>query len=309
MEGNWETVHILYAKADPRTGAVTCQTGDVKSGTVFDPDATVVQQWGLLALCAPPIKGVSAPEGVTLNGTSVNVVIAGRSVRSAYLAGLIKQGETALFADGSQAVALFKLDGSINLLTTHDNTKDGRNVNMRLGPDGWRFEWPWSRLKVEKDGLHFDHKSGALFSVTALELTGPFAPLSQFKSFFTVRADMSAIESAFLAVGPADSIKSPVARADALVTVLNTVSSALSSLSSILTALQTEVTAVAAAAQPAVTAATVGTTIGAAAIVPVTALVASTVATLGTAVAAIAAAGLGTTPVPGAIGAKSLAAS
>lgn len=295
----WETVHVLYASADKGTGAITAQIGDVGSGEVLDPAAPVFQAWGFLSLPAPPVPGVSAPESIALKAGSGDILVAGRSVRSAAIAGLIKQGETAIYADGSQAVILEKLDGSINLLTTHDNTNTGRNVQFRIEPvdvdkvqGGLRFEWPWSRFKIQQDGLHYDSSSGCVLDLSTVTLTGPFAALSQFKNFLTARFDVGKVECSITSFGAAGSIKSPVARADATLTALQ--------------AIQAEIAAISATvAQMAATPAAIGS---APTLNPLVATaLASQLTAVSAASTAITVATGATVPVPGPIGARSLA--
>lgn len=292
MEGSWETVHVLFAKADTGTGAVTCQTGDILTGSVSDANSPVFGSWGVLSLPAVPIAGVSAPEAIVLKSNGIDVVIGGRSVRSAAIAGQIDQGETAVFADGSQGLVLIKLDGSVNMLTTHDNTVAGRNVGLRLAPDGLKFEWPWSRLKCESDGLHYDHTSGLVFDLGVVDLSGPFAILSPYKTYFNLRADMGRIQSSFLSMGPAGSIKAPAARADALMTVLQAMQAEIAAIAQ---------TVVAMAATPAASGVSPGATVA------VTRALGTQATALSNAVAAIAVGVAGTVPLPGPIGSKCLA--
>lgn len=296
MEGAWSTVDVLFAKADRGTGAISAQLGDIKSGDVDEADAPVFQSWGLLALPAAPIPGVSAPEAVVLKHPAGDVVIAGRSVRSAAIAGLIAQGESCVFADGSQACTLYKLDGSIVQFTTHDNTKDGRSVYSRISPNGFEQAFPWGRHRVDNTGLHFQHVSGARMDIGSV--TAP-APLDQFGSYFSFQAAMGRLTASFVSVGPTGAVMSPVARADATLTALQAIQAAVVSLGALVSAI---------AATPAVVGAapSANPAIG---VPPAVGAFQSAITAIETATTAIAAAAVGTVPVPGPIGSKSLAAS
>lgn len=289
-EGAWETAHILFTEADRTTGAITCQLGDVKSGEVYDPQAVMFAGGaGDISLPAAPVAGQSAAEAVTLNTPGGNIIIGVRSVRSAYIAGLIQPGEKAVFADGSQACTLYKLDGSIIHFTTIDNTKDGRSVYSRVSPNGFEHAFPWGRHRLDNTGLHFQHVSGARLDFGSV--TAP-APLNTLGSYFSFQAAMGRLNASVVTVGPNGSVYSPVARADATLV-------ALQALQAEVVALATAVAALAAAPAVPAHAPTEQPQVGAALLALTSAVTAST--------AALAAAAVGTVPVPGPIGARALA--
>lgn len=233
-EGGWQTYHVLFAKADSGTGAVTCQLGDVVTGEVAEPSAIMFAGgFGDISLPAPPLTGVAAAEVIALDTTWGKVIVGARSVRSAAIASLVKMGEKALYADGSQAVALFKLDGSINLLTTHDNSATGRNVNSFVNPtEGFGWEWPWSRLNSRKDGLHYSHVSGASFDLGQINLTGPFAALASAVGGTVTAATLSAklirLEGTVISIGSASGVPDYVAKSTPLLAALDAVMAVLS---------------------------------------------------------------------------------
>jgi hypothetical protein len=294
-EGSWEISHVLFAKADNATGAITYQLGDVKSNEVYDVEAPVFQIPGALCLPANPVAGQSAAEAVTLTHPAGNVVVACRSVRSAAIAGLIKMGESSFFADGSQACSLYKLDGSLTHFTTHDNTANGRSVYYRISPErGFDEAWPWGRRFFDKSGHHFVHVSGAQFHLGSVNAP---APLNTFSTTFSLTAAMGRLNASFVSVGPDNAVFSPVARADAVIAALDAASSALTTVTASLVAINAALVAL--GAIPVNSAAE---SLCAAVAAPVTAAGLA----ISAAASVIAGGAVGTVPVPGPIGSQCL---
>lgn len=229
----WQTCHVLYARADNATGAITVQLGDVLSGDVLEEDAPVQGQWGFLSMPAPPIPGVSAAEAISLTSTNTDFVIGGRSVRSGIIAGLIRMGETCVFADGSQACSLYKLDGSIVHYTTTDNTITGQAVFTKTDPTGHRWVTPWTRCINDSSGWHFMHTSGASLDFGFVGLSGPFSLLADagFSSYFTAKAHMVRIDGEIVVLGSGGvggaNVPDPVVKAVELITLLGTINAAI----------------------------------------------------------------------------------
>jgi hypothetical protein len=206
-----DTVHILQASADNATGMVTCQTGDIISGEVFDPAAPVMQQWGLLSLPDVPVPGVSAPEAQVRETGHGHIVLAGRSVKTGAIAGMIQQGETCVFADGSQASTLYKLDGSIIDFTTHDNTAAGRSVFSRTFPGGWETVNPWGRARIDKTGFHAQHASGSRIDFGSV--SGLPSPIDALASYMSLQAATVRINGSLVSIGPDVGLRGSVLRA------------------------------------------------------------------------------------------------
>lgn len=244
-----EVVHVLFASADNATGAITCQTGDVTSGEVSDDAATLMQSWGLLSLPSVPVSGQSAPEAVVLKRSGPDIIIGGRTVRTAEIAGLIKQGETCVFADGSRASTLYKLDGSVVHYCTHDNTIAGRAVASTVGPDGFEWSWPWGRLWFDKTGFHVTHSSGASFDLGSI--AGAPSPLDTLGTYISMTGAIVRINGTAVSIG-ADppATPDPLVRTTPTVAVLNTLSAALSGIQSALSSIQAVVDAVPAGTTP-----------------------------------------------------------
>lgn len=190
---------------------ITCQTGDVISGEVYDPSAVVMQHHGLMSMGAPAVPGVSAPEGQVLETGAGHIVMAGRSVRSGAIAGMIQMGETCCFADGSQASTLYKLDGSIIDFTTHDNTAAGRSVFSRTFPGGWETVNPWGRVRLDKTGFHAQHASGSRIDFGSV--SGLPSPIDALASYLSLQAATVRINGSLVSIGPDGGVRGSVLRA------------------------------------------------------------------------------------------------
>lgn len=195
----WETVHILWCEADKQTGAIIAHIGDNASGASIDDRAIMFGVSGVLSLPAPPTQETGAGEGIAVKTTSGDIIIATRDIRAGYLAGLIVPGETAVFATGSQATELFKIDGSIRRFTTHDNTNNGRSIYDHIGPDGFEWVTPWGRMSWGENGFHIFHTSGASFDLGAISGMPP--PLDQLGTYCTITAAMMQMSCSVISHG------------------------------------------------------------------------------------------------------------
>lgn len=241
----WETVHILWCEADKQTGAIIAHIGDNASGASIDDRAIMFGVSGVLSLPAPPTQETGAGEGIAVKTTSGDIIIATRDIRAGYLAGLIKPGETAVFATGSQATELFKNDGSIRKFTTHDNTNTGRSIYEDMGTGGFEWVTPWGRMSWGEDGFHIFHASGASFDLGAISGMPP--PLDSLGTYCTINAAMMQMNCTVVSHGadPAQGadpalITGPVLRETpqlTLATTLGNLASALTLLNSTLGAL------------------------------------------------------------------------
>lgn len=290
--GVFEIAHVLNARADTTTGMVTYQTGDVHSGEVYDDAVVAMQAHGLISMPAPPAPGLSAPEAIVLKTGGSDIAIAGRSVRSGEIAGLVKMGESCVFADGSRASTLYKLDGSITNYTTHDNSVAGRSVYTSTSPDGFDCSTPWARFTVGSLGVHAhcvrsDGSSGAYFDFGSV--AGLPAPFDSMGTYLAMGANLVRVEGGTIILGTDAGAVEPVAKATTLVAVLATLATALSDLSVSMTALASPTAPLGTTSTP---------PIPVIATPPFAALLATTVASISTATAAIATASAGATPGP-----------
>lgn len=302
-QGVFDCVSVLQASADNATGMITFQTGDVVTGDVYDPAAVAFQQHGWLSLPATPAPGQSAPEALVLETGAGHVAFAGRSVRSGAIAGMIQQGESCGFADGSQASTLYKLDGSIIDFTTHDNTAAGRSVFSRTFPGGWETVNPWGRARLDKTGFHAQHASGSRIDFGSV--SGLPSPIDALASYMSLQAATVRINGSLVSIGPDVGLRGSVLRAtgvrgatdfDAFMattsTALANISAALADISSTITAMGIALFAVPPATVPsptgggpaALTAALANVSTAAA---PTLAQIAATATAIATAVAAI----------------------
>lgn len=243
----WQTVHVLFCEADKSTGAIIAHIGDAVSGESIDDQVPVWQTFGFLSMPAPWTKGtetvngvqqgVSAAEGVVIKTTGNDMLVAGRDNRAAYLAGLIKQGETSVFATGSQATTIYKLDGSIVHFTTHDNTNAGRSTYQAIQPNGRDFCFPWGRETFDDTGFHLSHESG--ISIDAGTIETPLPLLDGFNSYFTVEAHMVHFNCTFASIGPAVGIPDAVVKATPLAAILASIGTALEAINAAMATITT----------------------------------------------------------------------
>lgn len=267
-----DIAHILFAEADKGTGCVTAQIGDAKSGEVYDAGAVIFGSFGCLCVPPAPTPGQAGAEAIVVKTGDADIVIGGRDARSSYIAGLVTMGENCVYAPGSQACALFKNDGSINLLTTHDNTRAGKNVYFSVHPtEGAHFEWPYGFQRFEKDGYSFFHSpTGASFTIGSVSGNALLDGLG-LNSYAALSAKFIRIDSSAISLGSDAGASEPVVKALSLttlhVTPVGSCMAALNALSAALAAdqiLQPKTAAVAAAAVTVITAALI--TMGGAAI-------------------------------------------
>lgn len=232
-----DVVHILHAECDRGTGTVICQMGDAKSGEVVDAAAVLFGQCGLISVPPAPTPGEAGAEAVVVKTGDADLIIAARDARSSgTAAGLVTMGETALYPPGAPAAAvLLKNDASINLLTTHDGTKTGKNVNFSVHPtEGARFDWPYGFWRVESDALSFFHSpSGASLAVGGATFTGAFAPLNAFGSYATIHAHLVRINGSIIHLGTEAGVPEPVAKALSTVAVISSMAATIEALSGV----------------------------------------------------------------------------
>ena len=157
-------VDILKSTVSDKTGRILLQTGNA-IGQVAGSDN--VEQWqhnGFASRAPAAVPGKKAAQAVVVRRGSNDISLAEQDERGLELYGNLADGETCVYAAGadgaSQGRALFKNDGSVSLLTTDTNTKDGKVVSLRVAPTEMRFTAPWGSLVFDASGLHIKTKSG-----------------------------------------------------------------------------------------------------------------------------------------------------
>jgi hypothetical protein len=113
-----------------------------------------------------------------------------------------QKGETFLHGP-TCAFIRFKLDGSISLFTTDDNTTNGRSVYLTLSPTGLEFNFPFGKLTYDANGFHAVTNSGARLDLGALTAPAPLNIIPDM-SYATLSASITHIEGSAVHVGTAD---------------------------------------------------------------------------------------------------------
>lgn len=151
-------VDILKTVVDSATKSILAQTGDVQADA---SDADQVEWWQHAGFTSRPSQASSqsaAAQAITIKGGAYDAIIASRDLRGQELYGSLGDGETALYAAGadgnSQGRILIKDNGSINLVTTHDNTPSGKTTGLFVGPDSIQMICRWGMIVIDQDGIN-----------------------------------------------------------------------------------------------------------------------------------------------------------
>lgn len=220
--------HVLRTQVTD-DGVVMLNIGDARGEISADERVPLFQAPGVLSLPSNPTPGSGGAEVMVLETSAGYIGIAARDNRKASLAGNIKQGETIVFASGSQACSIYKNDGSITHLTTHDNNPTGQSVYSRVSRSGFIELADWGKRTFDATGYHVFTFSGARLDMGGIG--GLPAPLSSLGSYARLSAKMVSIEGSVVALGPRTGVADAAAKATPLL-------SALTALNSVLTALQ-----------------------------------------------------------------------
>lgn len=194
---------ILRTTVSEKTGKILLQLGNAIGKTVDSDNVEQVQQVGFVSRAPSAEAGKRAAQVVVLRLGDRDIAVNSIDLRGLELAGLLKDGETAIYAAGddgnSQGRVLCKDDGSINAYTTHDNTKDGRSVYLRVAPDELVFASPWGTLRFDKTGFHVQTASGAALNLGGI--AGLPAPLDAIDSYAKLSAGVVSTEAVMQANG------------------------------------------------------------------------------------------------------------
>ena len=166
--------HVLTSRIDD-TGAVMLGLGDTKSEESADEEAVLFQASGIVSV--PPVGA----EALSPETSAGYITIASRDIRSGKIAGRMQPAETTVYAPGSQACTLYKLDGSVTQFTTHDNTDNGKSVYSMVAPTGFTRFMPHGKETFDERGFHVLHASGARIDLGAISgLPGPLSALGSY---------------------------------------------------------------------------------------------------------------------------------
>lgn len=229
-------VDILCTTVDPATGVLSGQTGD---STTQTPDSDKSEWWqhtGFTSRPATPSVGNASCQGIVLKQNDRDQIIATRDTRGTAILGNLADGETCVYASGSQARTVYKTDGSITSVTTDDNTPTGNSVFIRVDPKAISAFSPLVDFTGDAMGWRFTTWQGARFTMTGLGLPAPFNALG-LNSSIDLSADTITLDAAVLQLGRTTlpgALAQAVVQAVPLQATLTLVATALANVSTVL---------------------------------------------------------------------------
>lgn len=162
-------VDILKTTVSAKTKSILAQLGDVVNQDIDADNAEWWQHVGFVSRPPKPLAGKKACQGVVVRKGDHDVVIASKDERGQELAGTLADGETCLYAPGSdgasQARVLLKDNGSINLYTTNGNTSGGPGMGIFINPDDDSISIVNSEgfgIVIKPDGVYITARDSAL---------------------------------------------------------------------------------------------------------------------------------------------------
>lgn len=98
-------------------------------------------------------------------------------------------GEVQTTATSGAARTIHRNDGSISLLTTHDNTPDGKVIVFTIAPTSWKFTAPWGSLVFDASGLHIKTAAGPRIDLGGISIPGlPDSLVGAFAGYCNITA-------------------------------------------------------------------------------------------------------------------------
>lgn len=119
-------------------------------------------------------------------------------------------------------------DGRVSLFTTDDGTVNGRTVQFVIGPKGLLFSYPYGKLTIDDTGLHYLHNSGARIDLGAI--SGIPAPLDVVSSYASIGAAAVRLNGAAVSAGPNTGASQPVAMAGTTLSLFGALEGVLTAL-------------------------------------------------------------------------------
>lgn len=177
---------------------------------------------------APVLRGVPGCLGLALGG---------RDERCGDMYAALAEGDTVVHATGPSHAAQLKCaeNGTVTALTTDDGTVTGRSVFWQIRPDAFRGIAPWGKLTYDQSGFHVRHYTGARIDLGGIG--GLPAPLDAMGAYITLAAPIVKIEGSAIALGTAEGVPEPVAKATTTLAVLAEIGTALTAVTVALNAL------------------------------------------------------------------------
>lgn len=151
---------------------IMLQVGDANAGESHADEAELWQHVGLASRPSPPTgsgANKEAAQAVMIRLSDYDVVLATRDTRFQDIYGNLRDGETCLYATGSdgkgQARTILKHDGSINLYTKLGNSPTGKGMGIFIDPNNDRISIVNSKgygIIINEDGALVTAKDSAL---------------------------------------------------------------------------------------------------------------------------------------------------
>lgn len=133
-------IDVLKTTVSESTKKITAQLGSVVGKTTTTDNAEWWQQVGFVSRPPKPVAGKSACQALAIIDSSSDIIFATMDLRGMELQGQLDDGETCIYAAGSDGLAqariLLKKDGSINLFTKKGNTAAGIGLGIFVNTDG-----------------------------------------------------------------------------------------------------------------------------------------------------------------------------
>ncbi len=232
-------VDVLVTTLGKATGVVTAQLGDSTTGVPDSDNAEWWQHAGFASRPALPTQNGASCQGIVLKNGDRDIVVATRDTRGTAIYGNLADGETCVYASGSQAREVFKKDGSARQMTTDDNTATGNAVLAGIssyyqglsGPalgGEWRYYAPWGGAWHDPTGYHLRTWHGV--KVDAGGVGGLSLPSFGGGSSFSISSDTFILDSAVLVLGRNNGLGQGLLQALPTQMALETVAVALAAL-------------------------------------------------------------------------------
>jgi hypothetical protein len=187
--------------------SIMLNLGVAPTGEAITADAMLFNPSGLLSIPLGPgtfdssgnftasNTSPTATEAVAFVRNSQYIVLATRDTRTQFTPGNLKPGETSVYATGSAARTVYKLDGSVTTMTT---TPDGSSqVYFQVSPTAFTFMAPWGKMTFDATGLHFSTTSGATFDMGGLNFGG----LPSLSTYATINAGTISLPGSAVMLG------------------------------------------------------------------------------------------------------------
>lgn len=170
--------------------SITLNLGVAYTGESYTQDALLFTPPGIISIPQGP---GSYDNSGNFNGTDTSpagaqavayvrndqwIVLGTRDTRTQFTPGNLQPGETAVFATGSTAASLYKLDGSVTHMTT--SSDNSSQCYTSISPTGWSVVTPFGTLTLDANGFAVRLSNGASFVLGGLNFPGPLSAVSSY---------------------------------------------------------------------------------------------------------------------------------